>query len=143
MTRRHNSTFYGCAVVVAALARAFTPVAAQPPRVHRMPATPKMVVVGHFSAASTPVLRIASGDIIDVDTMITSSPQGLERLGLPPGEVQASLREITTQVTDRGPGGHILNGPVFVEGSRAGDALEVKVLSVDLAVPYGYAACSD
>lgn len=120
-------------------------VAAQPrePIVHRLPATPTTVVVGYFSASATPVLRVASGDLVDVDTLITSSPQGLERLGLAPGEVQPALREIAAQVTDRGPGGHILNGPVFVEGARPGGALEVRVLSVELAVPYGYAACSD
>src|SRR5437867_11344596 len=113
------------------------------PRVHRLPATPKTVVVGYFAANATPALRIASGDIIDVDTLITSRPEGLERLGLSPSEVQQSLRDITAQVTDRGPGGHILNGPVFVEGAHPNQALEVRVLSVELAVPYGYAACSD
>src|SRR6266567_8079064 len=42
----------------------------------------------------------------------------------------------------KGPGGHILTGPVFVEGAEPGDALEVKILSIDLAIPYGYNGCS-
>jgi acetamidase/formamidase len=42
----------------------------------------------------------------------------------------------------RGPGGHILTGPVFVEGASPGDAREVKVLSIDLAIDYGYNGCS-
>jgi acetamidase/formamidase len=42
----------------------------------------------------------------------------------------------------RGPGGHILTGPVFVEGAEPGDALEVKILAIDLAIPYGYNGCS-
>ena len=42
----------------------------------------------------------------------------------------------------RGPGGHILTGPVFVDGAEPGDALEVKILSIDLAIPYGYNGCS-
>jgi acetamidase/formamidase len=45
-------------------------------------------------------------------------------------------------VTDKGPGGHILTGPVFVEGAEPGDALEVRILSIDLAIPYGYNGCS-
>ena len=41
-----------------------------------------------------------------------------------------------------GPGGHILTGPVFVEGAEPGDVLEVKVLSIDLPIDYGYNGCS-
>ena len=42
----------------------------------------------------------------------------------------------------RGPGGHILTGPVFVEGAEPGDALEVKVLSIAFNIDYGYNGCS-
>ena len=42
----------------------------------------------------------------------------------------------------RGPGGHILTGPVHVEGAEPGDVLEVKVLSIDLPIDYGYNGCS-
>jgi acetamidase/formamidase len=42
----------------------------------------------------------------------------------------------------RGPGGHILTGPVYVEGAEPGDALEVKILFIDLAIDYGYNGCS-
>jgi acetamidase/formamidase len=45
-------------------------------------------------------------------------------------------------VTDRGPGGHILTGPVYVEGADSGDVLEVRILRIDLAIPYGYNGCS-
>jgi acetamidase/formamidase len=41
-------------------------------------------------------------------------------------------------VTDKGPGGHILTGPIFVEGAEPGDVLEVRLLSIDLAIPYAY-----
>ena len=53
-----------------------------------------------------------------------------------------SLRAIVDTVKDRGPGGHILTGPVFVTGAEPGDALEVKVLSIDLPIAYGYNGCS-
>src|SRR4030095_16307114 len=33
-------------------------------------------------------------------------------------------------------------GPVYVEGAEPGDALEVKVLSIDFAIDYGYNGCS-
>lgn len=116
--------------------------AAQSPTTHRLPATPKTIAYGHYWSQTPPVLRIASGDIIDVETLLTNRPAGLEAAGVKPEEIQQSLRDIVTSVTDRGPGGHILTGPVFVEGADSGDVLEVKVLSVDLVIPYGYNGCS-
>src|SRR5438128_9619343 len=91
-----------------------------------------------------PALRIASGDIIDVDTLLTNNPMGLSRAGVPDNKIQDSLKAIVAEVTgdQRGPGGHILTGPVYVEGAQPGDALEVKILSIDLAIPYGYNGCS-
>ena len=114
------------------------------PRTHRLEATPDTVAYGYYWSQAKPVLRIASGDIIDVDTLLTNSPTGLERAGLAPERVQASLRAVVGQVTGdrRGPGGHILTGPVYVEGAEPGDVLEVKVLSIDLPIDYGYNGCS-
>jgi acetamidase/formamidase len=112
--------------------------------VHRLEATPDTVAYGYYWSEAKPALRIASGDIIDVDTLLTNSPNGLTRAGVPPEKIQDSLKAITTEVTGdrRGPGGHILTGPVYVEGAEPGDALEVKILSIDLAIDYGYNGCS-
>src|SRR5688572_31094156 len=115
---------------------------AQAPKTHRLEATPTTVAYGHYWAETKPVLTIESGDIIDVDTLLTSTPDRLERSGVPASEIQASLRAIVDQVKDRGPGGHILTGPVYVQGAEPGDALEVKVLSIDLPIAYGYNGCS-
>src|ERR1051326_8773467 len=109
---------------------------------HHLAATPKTVAYGYYSAAATPVLRIASGDTIEVETLITKRPDRLEAAGVAPGDVQQSLRTVYDSVTDKGPGGHILTGPVYVEGADSGDVLEVKILSIDLAIPYGYNGCS-
>ena len=118
--------------------------AGQAPKTHRLEATPDTVAVGYYWADAKPALRIASGDIIDVDTLLTNNPNGLGRAGVPDDKIQASLKAITTQVTGdrRGPGGHILTGPVYVEGAMPGDALEVKILSIDLPIEYGYNGCS-
>lgn len=40
----------------------------------------------------------------------------------------------------RGPGGHILTGPITIEGAEPGDTLEVRILKIDLAIPYAYNA---
>jgi acetamidase/formamidase len=115
---------------------------AQSPKTHRLEATPSTVAYGHYWAETKPALTIDSGDIIDVDTMLTSTPDRLEKSGVPAAEIQPQLRAIVEQVTDRGPGGHILTGPVYVNGAEPGDALEVKVISIDLPIAYGYNGCS-
>jgi acetamidase/formamidase len=119
-------------------------VAAQSPKTHRLEATPDTVAYGYYWSEAKPAIRIASGDIIDVDTLLTNSPQGLARAGVTEDKIQPSLKRIVAEVTGdrRGPGGHILTGPVYVEGAEPGDVLEVKMLSIDLAIDYGYNGCS-
>jgi acetamidase/formamidase len=130
----------------AALVVAAVPLSAQTGggKTHRLEATPDTVAYGYYWSEAKPVLRIASGDIIDVDTLLTNSPMGLSRAGVADDKIQPSLKAIVEQVTGdrRGPGGHILTGPVYVEGAQPGDALQVDVLSIDLAIDYGYNGCS-
>jgi len=110
-------------VALAAAVSAF----AHPPKTHRLEATPATVAYGYYWADAPPVLRIESGDIIDVDTLLTNTPAGLAKAGVPDGKIQASLKAIVSEVTGerKGPGGHILTGPVYVEGAEPGDVLEV------------------
>src|SRR5437867_13314140 len=90
------------------------------PKTHRLEATPATVAYGYYWSEAKPVLRVASGDIIDVDTLLTNTPRGLERAGVKPEDIQTSLRAVVDTVTDKGPGGHILTGPVYVEGAEPG-----------------------
>lgn len=103
-----------------------------------LPATPSTVAWGNYDAAHAPALTVHSGDTVVVHTLLTNSPAGLEKNGLPPDQVEASLREVYAKVTDRGPGGHILTGPIYVEGAEPGDTLEVHIDRIDLAIPYAY-----
>jgi acetamidase/formamidase len=109
---------------------------------YTLPASPATVAWGHYDAASAPVLRVRSGDSVVFHTLITSSPTALEKGGLPPADVEASLREVYDKVpvSARGPGGHILTGPVFIEGAEPGDTLEIRIDKIDLAIPYAYNA---
>jgi acetamidase/formamidase len=125
-------------VSAAALCVAALPVFAQ--KSHTLKAAPKTVAWGYYSAAATPCLTVASGDTVEVHTLLTNSPTGLERALLPPAQVEQSLRDIFAEVKDKGPGGHILTGPIFVEGAEIGDTLEVQIQSVKLAIPYAYTA---
>jgi acetamidase/formamidase len=109
---------------------------------HVLEAGPGTVAWGYYWSEAPPVLRIESGDVVEFTTMITNRPDRLEASGVPPDQVENALRTIYDSVADRGPGGHILTGPVFVEGAEPGDVLEVRVLSVDLPLSYGYNGCS-
>ncbi len=99
---------------------------------------------GYYWALAKPVLTINSGDIVEIETMLTNNPAGLERMGVKPEEIPQNLRDIVAQVTGdaRGPGGHILTGPIFVTGADSGDVLEVKFHSITLPLAYGYNGCS-
>jgi acetamidase/formamidase len=135
ITRLYIATFFLASVSSSTAAQSSA-------RRHHLPATPSTVAWGYYSAEAKPVLRVASGDTVDIETLLTNSPQGLERAGLPPDEVQQSLRAVYEQVKDKGPGGHILTGPIYVEGADSGDVLEVRILDVRLAIPYAYNGCS-
>jgi acetamidase/formamidase len=107
---------------------------------HVLKPTPKTVAWGYYAASTPPVLRIKSGDTVQVHTLITSTPPRLEGAGVRPDEIETSLREIFTTVTDKGPGGHILTGPIYIEEAEPGDVLEVRIQSIKLAIPYAYTA---
>jgi acetamidase/formamidase len=104
--------------------------------------TPSTIVYGYYDAAAAPVLRIRSGDTVRIHTLLTSTPARLEGAGVAKDQVEPALREIVDKVTTKGPGGHILNGPIYIEGAEPGDALEVRIKSIDLAIPYAYNAFS-
>src|SRR5258708_34528344 len=103
------------------------------PATHRLEATPDTVAYGYYWSEAKPALRIASGDIIDVDTLLTNSPTGLQKAGVPDEKIQEPLKRVLAGVIGdrRGPGGHILTGPVYVQGAEPGDVLELKILSID------------
>src|SRR5260370_4879277 len=108
---------------------------------YTLKATPKTGAWGYYDAKAAAVLRVKSGDTVEIQTLITNSPKRLEEAGLPPEQVEQSLRDITDQVKDKGPGGHILTGPLYIESAEPGHLLEVKILPLKLAIPYAYHGC--
>ncbi|HKR09002.1 MAG TPA: acetamidase/formamidase family protein [Gemmatimonadaceae bacterium] len=111
--------------------------------VHHLAATPGTVAYGYYWSEAKPALRVNSGDIVEVETMLTNTPSGLERLGVKPQDIPQALRDIVAQDTGtlRGPGGHILTGPIYVEGADSGDVLEVRIKSISLPIDYAYNGC--
>jgi acetamidase/formamidase len=105
-------------------------------------ATPETVCWGYYWAKAKPALRLHSGDTATIATVVTTSPEALSAHGLPDADIQPSLKAIYEKVTDKGPGGHILTGPVFVEEAEPGDTLEIRIQKINLDVPYAYNAFS-
>ena len=101
-------------------------------------ASPSTVVWGYYSAAAKPVLRVHSGDTVRIETVSTGSPARFEAVGVPSNDIPESFRTIYKEVTDRGPGGHILTGPVYVEEAEPGDTLEVRIQKIEVDYPFAY-----
>ena len=103
---------------------------------HKLTPTAKTVTWGYFDASTPPVLRVKSGDTVDIEALIAAAPRQLDAAGVPHDQIQPALLDIDREVKERGEIPHILTGPVYVEGAQPGDVLEVRILSVDLTIPY-------
>lgn len=103
---------------------------------HVLGSTPKTVHWGYYDAAAPPVLRVRSGDTVEIRSAFIDTPEALEAAGVAAADIEASHRAIHREVKDRGPGPHVLTGPVYVEGAEPGDTLEVRIESVALALGY-------
>ena len=102
-------------------------------------ATPTTVAWGYYSAKAKPALTVKSGETVTIQTLSTcGSADRLESLGVKPTDIPDYVRKIYTDVpaTDRGPGGHILTGPVAIEGAEPGDVLEVRIQKIQIDVPW-------
>src|SRR5262249_46495870 len=110
---------------------------AQSSRTHELKLTPANVHWGYYDPAVKPVLRVASGDTIRVETMLARGGQRLRAAGVPDAEIPESLKAVENGVKERGPGAHPLTGPIWVEGAERGDSLEVKIQAFEFLHPYG------
>lgn len=139
-TIKFNCRAASACIFISMLALLTVNVRAQQATNHILKPTPKTVAWGYYDAATPPVLRIQSGDTVEAHTLITSTPPRLEGAGVEATKIEPALREIFTTVTNKGPGGHILTGPIYIEGAKPGDVLEVRIQSIKLAIPYAYTA---
>jgi acetamidase/formamidase len=106
---------------------------------HKLTVSPQTIAWGYYWAGAKPVLTIQSGDVVEIQT-VSGNPQNLERAGLAAEQIQPELRRIYDEIPreSRGPGGHLLTGPIAIEGAMPGDVLEVRIRSIRLDVPYAY-----
>ena len=103
---------------------------------HEIPATPESMVWGYLDGTTAPVLRIASGDTV---TLHSYSAGGKE--SLPPDG--AGIPDVYKRALDtlpRGAGPHFITGPIYVEGARPGNVLQVDILDVTVNQDWGFVA---
>src|SRR3954466_10702685 len=103
---------------------------------YQLKASPSTVAWGYYWSAAKPVLTIRSGDTVEMQTLTTSSPTSLASNGVKPEDIEPELKAIYAEVKDKGPGGHILTGPIYIEGAEPGDTLEVRIQKIRISTPY-------
>jgi acetamidase/formamidase len=109
----------------------------QTARTHDLKLLPENVHWGYYDASVKPVLRVASGDTIRVETMVARGLQRLRAAGVKEEEIPDALKVAERTVTERGPGAHPMTGPIWIEGAEPGDVLEVKIVGFEFLHPYG------
>jgi acetamidase/formamidase len=104
---------------------------------HVLPASPETCFWGFFAADTAPVLHLASGDEVTVEALPAG---GVDDLHPDPARCLPEHRDTLEALAPRkGPGAHIMNGPVHVEGAEPGDVLQVDILESRPRQDWGFA----
>lgn len=99
-------------------------------------ATPATCHWGVWSAALPPVAHVRSGAVVELETLsgwVDVMPSAESGLVVPP-----ALLEM--QRAGRSAPGHLLTGPIAVDGAQPGDMLEVRILDVVLGADWAWCA---
>ena len=106
---------------------------------HTLLATPDTVAWGYYWSEAKPVLSVHSGDTVVMQTLSTCGPPArLEARGIAHADIPSYVSDIYDKVpqSERGPGGHILTGPVAIAEAEPGDVLEVRIKKIHIDVPW-------
>ena len=103
------------------------------PSLHELRATPGTVHWGYFDASLAPVLTVKSGDIVRAEAITHHAGDAPELM------MDAGITAIFDAIPpeDRNPGVHLMTGPIYMEGAKTGDVLEVRYLQMTPRLAYG------
>ena len=114
---------------------------------HFVPSRPDTLTWGWFPIDAPPVLTIQSGETVRIDTLSHAGATqevhpgiSLAELGVEPDEILQEVLDFWASREERprdGRSGHVITGPVYVDGAEPGDTLEVEILELQTRVPYG------
>ena len=110
-------------------------------------ATPENLSWGWFPVDKEPVITVRPGDVVEMHTLTGIGADGpsepvknLGEIGIAASEVPEELVafwKIRQSRPREGRNGHLITGPVYIEGAEPGDVLEVEILNVRPRVPWG------
>ena len=98
---------------------------------HLLPATPATVHWGYFDPSLEPALTVRSGDFVRIEALTHHAGDAPDLL------MDEGIERVFAEVDDRGPGPHLLTGPIAVAGARPGDTLQVDILEARPRLSYG------
>ena len=117
------------------------------PADHYVPSHPETLSWGWFPLDKPPVLTIASGDTVRVDTLSHAGstqrehPATLLRdLGVAPEDILPDVIDFWASRDGRpreGRSGHVITGPIAITGAEPGDMLEIQILELTTRAPFG------
>ncbi|CCH53182.1 Acetamidase/Formamidase [Fibrisoma limi BUZ 3] len=112
---------------------------------HVIRSLPEHMVWGYFGADVPPVYTVKDGDVVEIQTV---NPSGVSRTNpeefyqknnLPidahAQEVIAIMKKVKPEPS--GIRGHMLTGPVYIEGAQPGDTLEIRILDLTFPANFG------
>lgn len=114
---------------------------------HFLPSRPETLNWGWFPTDKEPVLRIASGETARIQTLThvgatqdEDPVEFLTGLGVPREEILDDVIDFWASRANRpreGRSGHVITGPIHIEGAEPGDMLEIEILDIETRVPWG------
>lgn len=110
-------------------------------------ATPENLSWGWFPVDLEPVLTVRPGDVVEMHTLTLFGGDGRSEPVADLGEIGIAASEVPEELVAfwktresrprEGRNGHLITGPVYIEGAEPGDVLEVEILDVRPLVPWG------
>jgi acetamidase/formamidase len=100
---------------------------------HLVKANKNTVHWGYFDCGLAPIVKVKSGDLVRIEAVTHHAGDAPELL------MDEGIRQLYRDVpeADRYPGVHVMTGPIFVEGARPGDMLEVRYFEMTPRLLYG------
>ena len=99
-----------------------------------VPSVPDNLAYGWFDPGKRPVLEVESGARVTVDCL----PSWLPELAAPAPFSLLDDHVRALAALEKGPGPHLVTGPIAVRGAEPGDVLEVAVEDVSLRQDWGW-----
>lgn len=100
---------------------------------HILEAKPQNVIWGSIGGFKSPALTIQPGD-----SVLLHSISGEPGMNVPAAWIPDELTQLFESDVEKGPGAHILTGPIVIEGAQVGDTLAVTVDNIQVTAPFGF-----